>query len=312
MQFCPGGHGSYLAEAELCLDCGVALVPDRRGETIGDGWELRQLIGLGGMRCTVWEGARGEEVAAIKIAETDLEAQEARRLIHSASLVHGLEHPNIVRIFSYGETDEGEAHVVMELLRGRTLRSVLQQRNVLSVVQAVDITRQVLAALACVHDRGLVHRDVKPGNVHLGQRQGDTWEVRLIDFGVAKEIGERAPERIDLSDERPGSWGRIVGTPEYMAPEQVIGAHVDARADLYAVGVMLFRLVTGDLPFGGADRQELYEQQLRQLPPYPRAPEGHPPLPFELEAALVTALAKQPAERFQSATSFLQALAGLG
>ena len=309
VHFCPSGHGSYATDAELCVDCGGPLVPDRRGDTIGDGWVLEQLIGLGGMRCSVWEGTRDDgSVAAIKVAETDLEAQEARRLIHSASLVQALVHPNIVRIYSYGETDRGEAHVVMELLRGRTLRSMLSQRSVLSSATAVHVTRQVLAALSYVHERGLVHRDVKPGNVHLAHGGGDPWEVRLIDFGIAKQITAGAPNRLDLAAETPGTYGRIVGTPEYMAPEQVLGAHVDARADLYAVGVMLFRLVTGELPFIGGDRQDLYEQQLRRLPPYPRAPAGHPPLPFALEAAIVTALAKQPAERFQTAAAFLAAL----
>jgi len=309
--FCPSGHGVYSHEAELCIDCGGALIPDRRGETI-DGWVLDHLIGLGGMRCTVWESARSDgRRAAIKIAETDLEAPEARRLIQSASLVQGFEHPNIVRVFSYGETDLGEAFMVMELLSGSTLRHLLQQRGALTIAQSVHIARQVLEALGFVHERGLVHRDVKPGNVYLGLRGSDPWEVRLIDFGLAKRICGSAASRIALGALVAGGFGRIVGTPEYMAPEQVLGSEVDGRADLYALGVVLYRMVTGELPFMARERHELYEAQLRQLPPLPQAPKDRPPLSLGLQATLVTALGKQPAERFQTAQSFLQALDGL-
>ncbi len=308
VHFCPNDQGVYSSEADLCVDCGGPLIVDRRGELI-EGWMIDHLIGLGGMRCTVWEGAREDgAVAAIKISETDSESSEARRLIHSASLVHHLEHPNIVRVYSYGETEEGEAHVVMELLRGRTLLNLLQQRGVITVAQSIHVVRQVLTALGFVHDRGLVHRDVKPGNVHLSPRGNEPWDVRLIDFGVAKVLAASAPNRIQLGHDSPGAWGRIVGTPEYMAPEQVLGAPVDGRADLYGAGIMLYRLVTGELPFTSPERQDIYEQQLRRPVPPPRAPEGLPPLSPRLTTALMTALAKQPADRFPSAQAFIAAL----
>ena len=144
VHFCPTDQSVYSADADLCVDCGGRLVVDRRGTTIGDGWVLDHLIGLGGMRCTVWEATREDgAIAAVKIAETSSESPEARRLIHSASLVEHLEHPNIVRIFSYGETERGEAHVVMELLRGRSLLHVLQQRGGVTTTQAVHVVRQV-------------------------------------------------------------------------------------------------------------------------------------------------------------------------
>ncbi len=309
VHFCPNDLGVYSPDADLCIDCGGRLIVDRRGHVIGDGWTLDHLIGLGGMRSSVWEATREDgAVAAIKIAESDLESPDARRLIHSASLVQSLDHPNIGRVFAYGETDDGEAHVVMELLRGRTLLHLLQQRGVVTVAQAVHVVRETLEALDYLHGRGLVHRDVKPGNVHLSPRGHDPWDVRLIDFGVAKEVMSGAPSRIDLITESPGAWGRIVGTPEYMAPEQVLGAPVDGRADLYAVGIMLYRLVTGELPFQSADRQEVYELQLRRSPPPAKAPEGQPPLSLGLTTTLATALAKQPGDRFQSARMFIHAL----
>ena len=308
VHFCPNDLSVYSSEADLCVDCGGRLIIDRRGDSI-DGWRLDALIDLGGMRSSVWEATRDDgQVAAVKIAETDADAPEARRLIHSASLTQAIEHPNIVRVFSYGETDEGEAHVVMELLRGRTLLHLLQQRGVITISQSVHVVREILRALDCLHERRLVHRDVKPGNVHLSARGSDPWEVRLIDFGVAKEFTSSAPNRIDLGMDMPGAWGRIVGTPEYMAPEQVLGAPVDGRADLYAAGIMLYRLVTGDLPFTNPDRHEIYEQQLRRPCPPATTPEGQPPISTSLGATLATALAKQPIDRFQTAQAFIAAL----
>lgn len=311
-RFCPSGHGVFAPEADLCVDCGAALVLDRRGELIGDGWCIDRLIGLGGMRSSVWQASRSEgdevEVAAVKIAECDLEAPEARRLIHSAAMVEGLHHPNIVQVYSYGETEDGEAFMVMELLKGRTLLQLLEQRGALSPGQATHVVSEILLALEAMHGAGIIHRDIKPANIHLTSRGGSPWEVRLIDLGIAKATQERAPDRLDLARESAGSQGPIIGTPEYMAPEQVIGAALDERADLYATGVVLYRLITGELPFQGRDRADLYEQQLRKRPPAPRAPEGSSPLPVGLATAVLTALAKQPIDRFQTAESFRGAL----
>lgn len=309
VHFCPNDGGVYTSEADVCLDCGGRLIVERHGHVIGDGWVLDHLIGLGGMKCSVWQAVRSDgALAAIKIAESGTESPEARRLIHSASLVYNLDHPNVVRVFSYGETESGESHVVMELLRGRTLLNLLQHRGLILIPQALHVVREILAALEHLHDRGLVHRDVKPGNIHLSPRGTDPWHVRLIDFGVAKEISAGARDRLDFFAEKPGAWGRIVGTPEYMAPEQVLGSAIDGRADLYAVGVMLYRLVTGELPFTSHDRQEIYEQQLRMPPPAPAAPDGQEPLSPGMVTALTTALAKQPGARFRTAQQFIEAL----
>jgi len=315
-RFCPSGHGVYAPEADLCVDCGTTLVLDRRGDVIGDGWAIDRLIGLGGMRSSVWQASRSDgsevEVAAVKIAECDLEAPEARRLIHSASMVEGLRHPNIVRVYSYGETEDNEAFMVMELLKGRTLLQLLEQRGSLSPSQAVHVVTEILVALEAMHAADIIHRDIKPANIHLTSKGGSPWEVRLLDLGIAKVTKERTPDRLDLARDGPGSQGSIIGTPEYMAPEQVLGAALDGRADLYATGVVLYRLVTGELPFQGRDRAELYEQQLRKRPPPPRAPDGSTGLPMGLATAVLTALAKQPIERFQSAASFKLALAAAG
>ena len=312
-RMCPGGHGIYAAEADVCVECGSRLVLNRVGEAVGD-FVCERLIGQGGMSSTVWDGysiADGSPVA-IKIIESHLESQEARRLLKSASLT-GLYHQNLSNVFAYGETDDGEAWITMELLKGPSLRAILQQRGALTLTQSLHVVREVLQALAFLHSHDIIHRDVKPANIHLTARSGAPWAVRLIDFGIAKQSVARSPDRLDLH-ESAGALGPILGTPEYMPPEQVLGHDVDARADLYSLGVVLYRLLTGELPFGPVpdkgDKGELYERHLRVLPIAPAAPD-HSPLPLAATAAITTALQKHPGSRFHSAEAFMLALDGL-
>lgn len=310
-RICPGGHGTYSAEAEVCIECGSRLVVDRHGEVVAD-YVFDRLAGVGGMRSAVWEARRlrDETTVAVKVIEASADSTEARRLLKSAALLSGLYHQNLATLFDWGETAEGEAWVSMELLRGPTLRALLQQRRHLTVPQAVHVVREVLQALTFLHAHDIVHRDIKPANIHLTARAGGPWSVRLIDFGIARQSVARAPERLDL-EEAPGTFGPVLGTPEYMAPEQILGHDVDARADLYAVGVVLYRLLVGELPFGPlVDKHALYERHLRHLPVVAADPSGQP-LPLALGAALATALQKHPGRRFPSAESFILALVDL-
>ncbi len=305
-RFCAAGHGVFASDADLCLECGDRLVDNRVGLVIGD-YTCERLIGRGGMSSTVWE-ASGDEAdkVAVKVIEGDLESPEARRLVQSASILYGLNHPNIARIFSYGETDEGEAFIAMELLSGKSLLSVLQHRGALAQKPALHVIRELLSALAFVHERHIIHRDVKPANLYLTPRGGAPWEVRLIDFGIAKQTRERVPDLLELDDD-PGAFGPIIGTPEYMAPEQVLGHGADPRSDLYAAGVVLYRLISGNLPFSGPQRRVIYERHLRESAPPLLSALGEP-LPDGLIEVVSQALAKNPRDRIQSAAAFLDAL----
>jgi serine/threonine-protein kinase len=310
-RFCPAGHGVFALDAELCLACGERLVVNRAGLVVGE-YVCERLIGLGGMSSTVWQGRGLHDSAevAVKIIEGDLESPEARRLIQSASLMCGVEHPNVARIYAYGETDEGEAFVAMELLRGKSLLAVLQHRGALALKPAIHIARELLTGLDFVHARQIVHRDVKPANLYLSPRGGGApWEVRLIDFGIAKHSEDRTPDVLDLSDD-PASHGSIIGTPEYMAPEQVLGFVADPRADLYAAGVVLYRMIAGELPFRAQNRRALYELHLREAPPLLSSQLGEPILPA-LADIVSRALSKQPSERFQTASGLVAALDAL-
>jgi serine/threonine-protein kinase len=197
----------------------------------------------------------------------------------------------------------------MELLTGKSLLSVLQHRGALAQKPALHVIRELLTALAFVHERHIIHRDVKPANLYLTPRGGAPWEVRLIDFGIAKQTRERVPDTLELDDD-PGAFGPIIGTPEYMAPEQVLGHGADSRSDLYAVGVVLYRLISGELPFKGPHRRVIYERHLRDRPPALVSALGEP-LPDGLVEIVERALMKQPEARLQSASAFLEALDAL-
>ena len=203
-------------------------------------------------------------------------------------------HPNIVTVFEYGE--EGDApYIVMEYVQGRELRDYLKERKPLPLATAVAVIIQVLRALGHAHASGVVHRDIKPGNIILladGQ-------VKVTDFGIARlETG------IGLTQH-----GMVMGTPGYMAPEQFRSEATDSRTDLYAAAVVLFELLTGVRPFDGRGASELMYQILNEPPR--RATALNPRLPLELDAVLERALAKAPPDRFQDAGAFIAALEGL-
>jgi serine/threonine-protein kinase len=203
-------------------------------------------------------------------------------------------HPNIVTVFEYGE-EGGSPYIVMEYVQGRELRDYLQDRQPLPLANAVAVIVQVLQALGHAHACGVVHRDIKPGNIILladGQ-------VKVTDFGIA---------RLDtVSGLTQG--GMTVGTPGYMAPEQFRGEEADRRTDLYAAAVVLFELLTGLRPFAGRSASELMYQVLNEPPR--RATALNPRLPLELDAVLERGLAKAPDDRFQDAAAFVAALEGL-
>ena len=200
-------------------------------------------------------------------------------------------HPNIVTVFEYGE-EAGAPYIVMEYVQGRELRDYLKDRQPMPLRNAVAVILQVLQALGHAHAHGVVHRDIKPGNIILladGQ-------VKVTDFGIA---------RLELSGGLT-QVGMAVGTPGYMAPEQFSAQEVDRRADLYAAGVVLFEMLTGVRPFSGRSAGELMYQVLNE-PPL-QATQLNPRLPAELDALFVKALAKTPEQRFQEAGEFVSAL----
>jgi tetratricopeptide (TPR) repeat protein len=275
------------------------------GKSLPGGYHILDLISVGGMgRVYRAEQSALGRTVAVKIIHPHLLSDEnsAVRFMTEARAASQLNHPNSVAVFDFGRTDDGQPYLVMEFLRGKDLARVAYEEGPLPVARIVDVLRQVLTALAEAHELGIVHRDLKPENVILEplRRGGDF--VKVVDFGLAKLRADR---------QAPGvtSPGIVCGTPDYMAPEQGRGDAIDGRSDLYAVGVMLFQLLTGQLPYEAESPTQVVMMHMTLPIPDPRkvAPER------EIHEALVDvvyrAMAKDASVRYQDATEFAEALA---
>jgi serine/threonine protein kinase len=265
------------------------------GSPIGE-YQITSKIADGGMG-TVYAGIQpniGKKVA-IKVAHPALatDPRMVERFLTEARVVNRIGHPHIVDIFAFGQLPDGRQYFVMELLEGVTLQTRMERESPLPLALVYRVIDSSCDALEAAHAHGVVHRDLKPDNVFLGDRPGGEVFVKLLDFGIVKLGGE---ERASLV--KTGT-GIPIGTPYYMSPEQCRGVPVDSRTDVYALGVLLYEMITGRVPFLGDSLYEVMQAHLQQEPQPPQeiAPGVHPKL---AEAAL-RALAKAPADRFQSA-----------
>jgi serine/threonine-protein kinase len=273
-----------------------------RGAVLAGRYRLERELGRGGMGA-VWAGLdeRLERPVAIKLlAEgSDAATNDAERFEREAKAIARLRSPYVVQLYDYG-VEDGIPFMIMELLEGVDLATVLRQREKLGLDRTTRIVLQVAKALATAHEAGVVHRDLKPGNIFL-LRHHDEEHVKVVDFGVAKAHGEWAARRLTTR-------GSVLGTPRYMAPEQILpDGVVDARTDLWALAVITYKALTGRAPFKSARIEDLIEEVLNAVPPPPRRIE--PALPRAVDRYFEKALAKRPAERFQSALEMAHALA---
>ncbi len=212
------------------------------------------------------------------------------RFLREIRAVGNLRHPNIVAIYDTDE-DNGMPFYVMEYVEGRELSGLLRNNVRFTQAQVMQIGRQLLEAIAYTHRKGIIHRDIKPANVFIT----DDGDVKVTDFGIARV------ENSDLTQA-----GTSLGTPSYMSPEQCTGQPVDARSDLFSIGIVLYQLLTGEKPFQGNSTHALIHHILHTTPERPTA--LNPALPPPVDRLMERALAKNPKDRFQSADEFLQAL----
>jgi len=264
------------------------------GRVLGGRYRLDRELARGGM-AAVWiaEDPLLSRRVAVKLLHPQLAVDEAlrTRFRNEAIAAAKLTHPGIVATYDTGD-DDGLAYIVMELVEGKTLRGMIDQRQRLPVQQAVDITSQVADALEHAHRQGLVHRDIKPANV-LVQPDG---RVKVTDFGIAKAAGGD-----DLT-----RTGTVVGTARYLAPEQVNGGLVDGRADVYALGLLLYEMLAGKPPFAGDSDMATAVARLTNAPPPVSA--ARPDVPRTLEDVVSRSLARDADYRYQSAQAFKDAL----
>ncbi len=246
----------------------------------------------------------GREVALKLLRRAELQDPEraARRFLQEARSIADLHHPHIVPLFDFGETEDGDRYLVMELLPGESLGEVMRRERQFTVQRAVAILDQVLDALGEAHANGIVHRDLKPENIQIGRRGDRTDFVTVLDFGISRTV--RLPGGNDSR-----TTIEVAGTPAYMAPEQILGTAVDPRTDLYAVGVLFFELLSGRLPFDAEKNVDIYVGHLRHA--IPRLRDHGGPADDSLDALIARALAKNANERFQDAASLRRALQGI-
>ncbi len=265
---------------------------------------IQERIGAGGMGI-VYRAVQpliGKQVAIKVLREGLGDAKElVPRLLVEARVVNAIKHRGVIDIFGFGELPDGRPYVVMELLQGSSLSAFIRKRKRVSPQEVAVILDEMLSALGAAHREGVVHRDLKPGNVFLVENPEGTHSVKLLDFGIAK-VKEFQPSR------RLTQEGSILGTPEYMAPEQIRGEKVGPAADLYAVGVIAFQMLSGRLPFIGTQSRVIVAQ-VDDSPP--TLSSLAPDVPRALEKIVMRLLAKQPAKRYASAEAVRRELSAL-
>ncbi len=279
------------AAKEKPLPLGPPLTDPLIGMQIGE-YVIQEQIGIGGMGIVY----RGEQPlirkqVAIKVLRPEVGDQSlyVERLLAEARAVNAIRHRGIIDIFSFGKMPDGRQYFVMEYLEGTSLDVWLASRGLLPVQDALRLADELLDALTAAHKAGVVHRDLKPNNIFLVRQPGGGSYVKVLDFGLAKQLaGEQVASQQTLN-------GLIIGTPEYMAPEQVRGDPVSLKTDLYAFGIILFQLLTGQLPFNARVVAEYLVHHLEHVPPSPLT--LRPELPPELAQLVLKLLEKVPQAR---------------
>ena len=281
------------------------------GREVAGRYRILAKLGEGGMGAVYRaEQISLKRVVALKVLRPELSAEPGlvRRFNAEAELAAKLNHPNTVTLFDFGQDASGALFIAMEYIEGQSLREVLHRGGPLPPPRALAICEQVCASLADAHARGIVHRDLKPDNVMLSRRGRHDDVVRVLDFGIAKLRGEQG----DVTAMPMTQAGDLLGTPQYMAPEQIRGEKVDARTDVYALGCMLYEMVTGRLPFEGPTLMVILSKHLTEapVPPHQRRPDLS--LPPALSQVILEAMAKPPAMRPPTMELFAERLMSLG
>jgi serine/threonine-protein kinase len=317
MRVCPRCQTHYDDETRFCPRDGASLPAPaasadvRLGQVLAGQFELREVCGRGAMGTVYRAWQRGiEREVAIKMLRTDVlrDPGVVKRFQREARSVARLSHPNIVTVFLTGETDDHVPFMAMEFVPGQPLSVELTRGEKISASRALAITREIGSALAEAHAAGIVHRDLKPANILVvpGRRGGpDT--VKVVDFGIAKIVGrgDGGPEPGTSALTRTGT---IFGTPHYLSPEQAQGQAVDGRADLYALGVILYQMLTAQLPFDGSGMAVVI-QHVNQTPSAPSR--WLPDIDPAIEGLVMRLLEKDPARRPQSADELCRIIDGI-
>ena len=309
MKVCPVCERKFPDKMTLCsADASVLkrLDDPLLGQTLAGKYKIEKLIKTGGMG-SVYRGRHVlmDKTVAIKVLRPALAGDDAvvARFSREAKAASKISHPHAVSVTDFGEAENGVVFLVMEYLDGRTLKDVIVKEGPLSLGRAVEIVRQVAGALDAAHGQGVIHRDLKSENIMLVSHNGDEW-AKVLDFGIAKilqPVGSAADAEITQAN-------LVVGTPQYMSPEQCSqSGALDARSDVYSLGIIVHEMLTGKLPFTGESATVVMMKQVQDAPPSVLASRSQ--LPAAVDQVIKRALAKQPIDRFQSAGELSAGLA---
>ena len=256
-----------------------------KGQKINDRYEIEKLIGEGGMaNVYLAHDAILDRKVAVKVLRGDLAGDEkfVRRFQREALAASSLSHPNIVEIYDVGE-DEGNFYIVMEYIEGKTLKQLIKKRGVLTLSESIDITLQLLDALATAHDSYIIHRDIKPQNIMIKE----SGLVKITDFGIAMAINS-----VELTQ-----TNSVMGSVHYLPPEQASGKGSTIRSDIYSLGILMFEMLTGKMPFKGDTAVEIAIKHMKE--PLPSVRELNPVVPQTVENIILKAAAKNPKNRYR-------------
>jgi eukaryotic-like serine/threonine-protein kinase len=302
---CPQCGKKFPATVRMCPDDGSVLehtmmTTSHAGQVLDGKYRLDALLAEGGMGA-VYRATHvmlGKTVAIKLIRPAIVASPEiVRRFQREARAATALNHPNIVSVYDLGQTPDGTLYIAMEYIDGPSLKTLIQAGRSIPLTRTIAILRQVASALATAHKHNIIHRDLKPHNIMLAEGLDGSEVAKLVDFGIAKTFDEST---------QLTSAGSALGTPYYMSPEQIEGRTVDARSDLYALGIILYEMLVGEVPFADQSTPAVLVKQLKERPVRPSL--RNAAVPASLETIALRCLEKDPALRFQSADEFAAAL----
>ncbi|MEZ4461183.1 MAG: serine/threonine-protein kinase [bacterium] len=274
------------------------------GQVVGQKYRIERKIGQGGMG-EVYLGLNAElgQKVAIKFLSRKLAHDEGivARFLNEARSYCRVNHPNAVTLLEYGQHTDGTLYIITEFVEGMNLGETLKETGPFATPQVIHIGMQICEVLSAAHIQGVIHRDLKPDNVMLMPVARGRYAVKVLDFGIAKIVD-------DDQDGPTTETGSVFGTPEFMSPEQARGDGADARSDLYALGIILFFMVTGKLPFRGKNKLAVLNKQLNDAPPRPSVIRPDLEVSPRLEAVIMKCLNKVPGERYPAAEDLHEAL----
>src|SRR3989440_4395799 len=307
MKICPVCGKEYADTTTLCsVDAAVLRSTDDPllGQTLAEKYLVEELIKRGGMGA-VYRGKHVlmDKTVAIKVLHPSLAVEDAvvARFSREAKAASKISHPHAVSVTDFGEAENGVVFLVMEYLDGRTLKEAIQSEGAFTLDRTIEIIRQVAGALDAAHAQGVVHRDLKSENIMLVRHNGDEWS-KVLDFGIAKIQQPEGLRDIEITEAN-----LVVGTPRYMSPEPCSQTGpLDRRSDIYSLGIIIYEMLAGHVPFTGESPTVIMMKQVQDRPPSILAARAD--LPAGIDQAIAKALAKQPADRFQTAGEFSETL----